>query len=169
MVVRNGHHRPRTVVTAAGPVENQGPASERSAGGRGYRRGPKAVPTRSTAHGRAASTTSSPTGRASRSRCRRPVATAGDVTQLLPLLDKIPAAARSASRAGAVGGPLRRPAGGEPVLREDPGPRRAGRSHPSSGQFRGKVEKGSITELARQGLSRHRSSTKTPAQRRTAP
>ncbi|AKJ10100.1 transposase [Streptomyces incarnatus] len=37
---------------------------------RAARRGPKAGPARSTAHGRAASTTSSPTGRASRSRCR---------------------------------------------------------------------------------------------------
>jgi transposase len=37
---------------------------------RAARRGPKAVPARSTAHGRAASTTSSPTARASRSRCR---------------------------------------------------------------------------------------------------
>jgi transposase len=34
------------------------------------RRGPKAVPARSTAHGRAANTTSSSTARASRSRCR---------------------------------------------------------------------------------------------------
>lgn len=37
---------------------------------RAARRGPKADPARSTAHGRAASTTSSPTARASRSRCR---------------------------------------------------------------------------------------------------
>jgi len=37
---------------------------------RAARRGPKADPARSTAHGRAASTTSSPTPRASRSRCR---------------------------------------------------------------------------------------------------
>ncbi len=37
---------------------------------RAARRGPKAGPARSTAHGRAASTTSSPTARASRSRCR---------------------------------------------------------------------------------------------------
>jgi transposase len=37
---------------------------------RAARQGPKAGPARSTAHGRAASTTSSPTGRASRSRCR---------------------------------------------------------------------------------------------------
>ena len=37
---------------------------------RAARRGPKAAPARSTAHGRAASTTSSPTPRASRSRCR---------------------------------------------------------------------------------------------------
>jgi transposase len=37
---------------------------------RAARRGPKAAPARSTAHVRAASTTSSPTGRASRSRCR---------------------------------------------------------------------------------------------------
>ncbi|CAL9666299.1 hypothetical protein SUDANB15_07217 [Streptomyces sp. enrichment culture] len=37
---------------------------------RAARRGPKAAPARSTAHGRAASTTSSPTARASRSRCR---------------------------------------------------------------------------------------------------
>ncbi|MFI8789619.1 DUF664 domain-containing protein [Streptomyces sp. NPDC055105] len=37
---------------------------------RAARRGPKADPARSTAHVRAASTTSSPTGRASRSRCR---------------------------------------------------------------------------------------------------
>ncbi|GHH66302.1 transposase [Streptomyces umbrinus] len=37
---------------------------------RAARRGPKAVPARSTAHGRATSTTSSSTGRASRSRCR---------------------------------------------------------------------------------------------------
>jgi transposase len=37
---------------------------------RAARRGPKADPARSTAHGRAASTTSSSTGRASRSRCR---------------------------------------------------------------------------------------------------
>ncbi|GGZ35151.1 hypothetical protein GCM10010365_64970 [Streptomyces poonensis] len=37
---------------------------------RAARRGPKASPARSTAHGRAASTTSSSTGRASRSRCR---------------------------------------------------------------------------------------------------
>ncbi len=37
---------------------------------RAARRGPKAGPARSTVHGRAASTTSSPTGRASRSRCR---------------------------------------------------------------------------------------------------
>ena len=37
---------------------------------RAARRGPKAVPARSTAHVRAASTTSSPTHRASRSRCR---------------------------------------------------------------------------------------------------
>ncbi|MBT2380824.1 transposase [Streptomyces sp. ISL-111] len=36
---------------------------------RAARRGPKAVPARSIAHGRAASTTSSSTGRASRSRC----------------------------------------------------------------------------------------------------
>lgn len=36
---------------------------------RAARRGPKAGPARSTAHGRAASTTSSPTARASRSRC----------------------------------------------------------------------------------------------------
>ncbi|WP_368857613.1 transposase [Streptomyces sp. GbtcB7] len=42
---------------------------------RAARRGPKAVPARSTAHGRAASTTSSSTGRASRSRCRRPAET----------------------------------------------------------------------------------------------
>jgi transposase len=37
---------------------------------RAARRGPKAGPARSTAHVRAASTTSSSTGRASRSRCR---------------------------------------------------------------------------------------------------
>ncbi|GAA2971642.1 hypothetical protein GCM10010446_65450 [Streptomyces enissocaesilis] len=37
---------------------------------RAARRGPKAVPARSTAHGRAASTMSLSTGRASRSRCR---------------------------------------------------------------------------------------------------
>nr|BAU77581.1 putative IS5 family IS427-like transposase [Streptomyces avermitilis MA-4680 = NBRC 14893] len=37
---------------------------------RAARRGPKADPARSTAHGRAASTTPSPTPRASRSRCR---------------------------------------------------------------------------------------------------
>ncbi|GAA5705666.1 hypothetical protein Save01_06519 [Streptomyces avermitilis] len=37
---------------------------------RAARRGPKADPARSTAHVRAASTTSSPTARASRSRCR---------------------------------------------------------------------------------------------------
>ncbi len=37
---------------------------------RAARRGPKADPARSTAHGRAVSTTSSPTARASRSRCR---------------------------------------------------------------------------------------------------
>jgi transposase len=37
---------------------------------RAARRGPKAGPARSTVHGRAASTMSSPTGRASRSRCR---------------------------------------------------------------------------------------------------
>ncbi|MFE2507764.1 hypothetical protein [Streptomyces naganishii] len=37
---------------------------------RAARRGPEAGPARSTAHGRAASTTSSPTGRASSSRCR---------------------------------------------------------------------------------------------------
>ncbi|GFH75306.1 hypothetical protein Sdia_60740 [Streptomyces diastaticus subsp. diastaticus] len=37
---------------------------------RAARRGPKAAPARSTAHDRAASTTSSPTARASRSRCR---------------------------------------------------------------------------------------------------
>jgi transposase len=37
---------------------------------RAARRGPKADPARSTARGRAASTTSSPTPRASRSRCR---------------------------------------------------------------------------------------------------
>ncbi|TDT40116.1 transposase [Streptomyces sp. BK208] len=37
---------------------------------RAARRGPKAGPARSTAHGRAASTTSSSTDRASRSRCR---------------------------------------------------------------------------------------------------
>jgi hypothetical protein len=37
---------------------------------RAARRGPKAVPARSIAHVRAASTTSSPTARASRSRCR---------------------------------------------------------------------------------------------------
>lgn len=37
---------------------------------RAARRGPKAVPVRSTAHDRAASTMSSQTGRASRSRCR---------------------------------------------------------------------------------------------------
>ncbi|MDQ1041151.1 transposase [Streptomyces sp. V3I8] len=37
---------------------------------RAARRGPKAGPVRSTAHGRAASTTPSPTPRASRSRCR---------------------------------------------------------------------------------------------------
>ena len=37
---------------------------------RAARRGPKADPARSTAHARAASTTSSPTARASRSRCR---------------------------------------------------------------------------------------------------
>ncbi|AJC61808.1 hypothetical protein GZL_09287 [Streptomyces sp. 769] len=37
---------------------------------RAARRGPKAVPVRSIAHGRAASTTSSPTPKASRSRCR---------------------------------------------------------------------------------------------------
>ncbi|GAA4020204.1 hypothetical protein GCM10022232_75970 [Streptomyces plumbiresistens] len=37
---------------------------------RAARRGPKAAPARSTAHGRAANTTSSPTGRASRLRCR---------------------------------------------------------------------------------------------------
>jgi transposase len=37
---------------------------------RAARRGPEAVPARSTAHGRAASTTSSPAARASRSRCR---------------------------------------------------------------------------------------------------
>ncbi|ANS63632.1 putative transposase [Streptomyces lincolnensis] len=37
---------------------------------RAARRGPKAVPARSTAHVRAASTTSSPTAGASRSRCR---------------------------------------------------------------------------------------------------
>ncbi len=36
---------------------------------RAARRGPKAAPARSTAHDRAASTTSSPTARASRSRC----------------------------------------------------------------------------------------------------
>ena len=36
---------------------------------RAARRGPKVGPARSTAHGRAASTTSSPTARASRSRC----------------------------------------------------------------------------------------------------
>jgi transposase len=36
---------------------------------RAARRGPKAGPARSTAHGRAASTTSSPTARASRSQC----------------------------------------------------------------------------------------------------
>lgn len=37
---------------------------------RAARRGPKAAPARSTAHGRAVSTTSSPTARSSRSRCR---------------------------------------------------------------------------------------------------
>jgi transposase len=37
---------------------------------RAARKGPKAVPARSTAHVRAANTTSSPTARASRSRCR---------------------------------------------------------------------------------------------------
>ncbi|MDQ0808431.1 transposase [Streptomyces sp. B3I7] len=43
---------------------------------RAARRGPIADPARSTAHARAASTTSSPTGRASRSRCRWPAQTA---------------------------------------------------------------------------------------------
>ncbi|MFD6742129.1 IS5 family transposase [Streptomyces anthocyanicus] len=70
---------------------------------RAARRGPKAVPARSTAHGRAASTVPSSTDRASRSRCRRPAATAGDVTQLQPLVGKIPAVA------GQVGRPRRRP------------------------------------------------------------
>ncbi|MFD7378885.1 MULTISPECIES: IS5 family transposase [Streptomyces] len=70
---------------------------------RAARRGPKAVPARSTAHGRAASTASSSTGRASRSRCRWPAETVGDVTQLLPLLDKIPAVA------GRINKPRRRP------------------------------------------------------------
>jgi transposase len=42
---------------------------------RAARRGPKAVPARSTTHGRAASTTSSSTGTASRSQCHRPAAT----------------------------------------------------------------------------------------------
>ncbi|CAM5667906.1 hypothetical protein SGLAM104S_06765 [Streptomyces glaucescens] len=66
---------------------------------RAARRGPEADPARSTAHDRAASTTSSPTARAFRSRL-----TGGnhnDVTQLLPLLDKIPAVA------GVVGRPRR--------------------------------------------------------------
>ncbi|MCX4451306.1 IS5 family transposase [Streptomyces sp. NBC_01789] len=66
---------------------------------RAARRGPKAAPARSTTHGRAASTTSSSTARASRS-------TGGnrnDVTQLLPLLAKIP------SVPGLVGRPRRRP------------------------------------------------------------
>ncbi|MER6677546.1 IS5 family transposase [Streptomyces sp. NPDC000983] len=70
---------------------------------RAARRGPKTDPARSTQHGRAAGTTSSPTPRASRSRCRRPPTTAGEVTQLIPLLDKIPA------EAGTVYGSRRRP------------------------------------------------------------
>ncbi|MFD8338279.1 IS5 family transposase [Streptomyces solisilvae] len=59
---------------------------------RAARRGPKADRARSAARGRAASTTSSPMPRASRSRCRCG-GNRNDVTQLLPLLDKVPAVA----------------------------------------------------------------------------
>ncbi|MEW2498834.1 transposase [Streptomyces nodosus] len=70
---------------------------------RAARRGPKAVPARSTEHGRAASTTSSPTARASRLHVSLSGGNRNDVTQLLPLLDKVP------SVAGVVGRPRRRP------------------------------------------------------------
>ncbi|WP_329405947.1 IS5 family transposase [Streptomyces sp. NBC_00704] len=70
---------------------------------RAARRGPKAVPARSTAHGRAASTTSSPTDRGIPLAVSLTGGNRNDVTQLLPLLDKVPAVA------GAVGRPRRRP------------------------------------------------------------
>ncbi|MFI8221412.1 transposase [Streptomyces sp. NPDC085932] len=70
---------------------------------RAARRGPKAGPARSTAHGRAASTTSSPTGRGIPLAVSLTGGNRNDVTQLLPLPDKIPAVA------GAVGRPRRWP------------------------------------------------------------
>ncbi|WP_406444596.1 transposase [Streptomyces sp. NBC_00631] len=70
---------------------------------RAARRGPKAVPARSTADGRAASTTSSSTPRTSRSQVSLTGGNRNDVTQLLPLVDKIPAVA------GTVGRPMHRP------------------------------------------------------------
>lgn len=54
------------------------------------RRGPRAAPARSTAHGRAASTPSSSTGRTHRSRSPLVSGNAIDFTHLLPLLGKIP-------------------------------------------------------------------------------
>jgi transposase len=60
---------------------------------RAARRGPKAGPARSAAHGRAASTTSSSTTKASRSRSLTG-ANRNDVTQLLPLGHNVPAQRR---------------------------------------------------------------------------